>query len=161
MEFDSLKVLQASGNEQPIIALMITSDSLANPICLVGAYSELTLSDQNGVSHTFTPCSMNVAFPEKNTSGFSDLAFTVGDTQGLAMAYITQVMSNNDSAQLVLLEYLPSETTPCYSLRLTVNHCDVTPTSASITAGWHDTLNRKFPYKRYTARHFKGLRYAS
>lgn len=161
MSFDALKTLNASGNETGRIALMITSDSYSDPICLVQGYTEQSLKDTNGVTHTFLPCSMSFSLPERNTSGFSDLTFAIGDTKGVVMSYVAQIMSDYNTADLVLLEYLPEETEPCYHLKLLVSHAEVTPKQATISAGWHDCLNLKFPFRRYTAKHFKGLRYVA
>jgi hypothetical protein len=161
MSFDAISVLNASGNRLPLVALKITSNSLDNPICLVQSQEEKTLSDNNGNTYVFLPCSLSVNFPERNTSGFSDLNFVVGDTLGLSMGYVSQVMSNYDVAELTLLEYLPDETEPIYHLTLSVTHAEITQKSATFSAGWHDCLNLKFPYRRYTAKHFKGLRYVA
>lgn len=161
MSFNALNTLNASGNRLPLVALKITSDSLDNPICLVQSQEEKTLTDNHGNSYTFLPCSLSVNFPERNTSGFSDLTFVVGDSLGLSMGYVSQVMSSYDVADLTLLEYLPGETTPVYHLTLAVTHAEITPKSATFSAGWHDCLNLKFPYRRYTAKHFKGLRYVA
>lgn len=161
MTFESLKVLNASGSQLPLVALMITSDALNEPICLVQAYEDQTLKDADGTSHLFHACGISINLPERNTSGFSDVNFSVSDSQGICMAYVNQVTSQNGTAQLWVLEYLPNETVPVYSLRLSITTADITPVKAQFSAGWHDTLNRKFPYLRYTASRFKGLRYAS
>lgn len=161
MPFDSLKTLNASGTEMPLIALMITSDCLDEPICLVQSYADQTLEDPDGTERLFRACGMTVNLPERNTSGFSDVNFAVSDSHGVCMSYVNEVISQNGTAQLWVLEYLPRETTPVYQLRLSVTNADITPTKAQFSAGWHDTLNRSFPYIRYTATKFKGLRYAS
>ena len=159
--FDRLKTLNASGNRTPLVAVMITSDSLREPICLVQSYDEHRLKDAEGVTHTFIPCAMSVSLPERNTSGFSDINFTIGDTQGIALGYCRRVVESHGTAELVVLQYLPDETTPIYFLRLSVTNADITQKQAVFSAGWHDVLNRAWPKRRYTARKFKGLRYVS
>lgn len=161
MAFDTLKTLNASGSEMPLIALMITSDCLSEPICVVQAYEDQTLKDGDGVEHLFRACALTVNLPERNTSGFSDVNFAVSDSQGICMSYVSQVIGQNGTAQLWVLEYLPGETTPVYKLRLSVTNADITPTKAQFSAGWHDCLNRRWPTHRYTATKYKGLRYAT
>ena len=161
MSFNALNTLNASGNRLPLVALNITSDSLDNPICLVQSQEEKILTDNHGNSFTFLPCSLSVNFPERNTSGFSDLTFVVGDTQGIVMGYVSQIMGEYNTADLTLLEYLPDEDEPCYHLKLLVTHAEVTQRQATISAGWHDCLNAKYPRLKYTAKNFKGLRYVA
>ena len=97
------------------------------------------------------------------------LSFGVGSISGEVMELCNTVMSGAVPCYLTLLEYLPFDTSreydgdtavsPIYTLKLFVTSCQITTKGATITAGWHDTLNAKFPYKRYTAKQFKGLRY--
>lgn len=157
--FDTLRTLNASGSKMPVMAVEIFSDKLAAPICLVQAQQDMRLKDANGTTRTFTACGISISLPERNTSGFSDVSLAIGDTRGIAMGYCSQVVNNDGTANLHVLEYLPGETTPVYKLRLSMTSAEVTPKQATFTAGWHDTLNRAWPGRRYTARHFKGLRY--
>ena len=51
--------------------------------------------------------------------------------------------------------------TPVYNLRLFVTGVAITTAGATISSGWHDTLNAKFPFRRYTAKEFPGLKYVT
>ena len=159
--FDTLRTLNASGSKMPVMAVEIFSDKLTTPICLVQAQQDMSLKDANGTTRTFTACGISISLPERNTSGFSDVSLAIGDTRGIAMGYCSQVVNNDGTANLYVLEYLPGETTPVYKLRLSMTSAEITPKQATFTAGWHDCLNRRFPYMKYSARHFKGLRYVS
>lgn len=156
---DSLKVINASGGRAPTIAIQIESEALEEPICLVSDFHNQQLEDHSGTLREFRASGLRIALPERNTSGFSDLTFQVADVSGETYDYAMQVLQKSDTAQLWLLEYLPEAQAPCYKLRLSVTQVSIELKKATITAGWHDTLNRKFPYMRYTAIKFPGLRY--
>lgn len=156
---ESLKVINASGGKAPTIAIQIESPALEEPICLVSDFVERELFDHANVERKFRASGLKISLPERNTSGFSDLTFQIADVSGETYGYAQQVVNSSDVAQLWLLEYLPGAKKPCYTLRLSITQIMVEIDKATVTAGWHDTLNRKFPYLRYTAIKFPGLRY--
>lgn len=155
----TLEIINASGGQAPLIAVEIRSPVWEEPLCLVQAFGDMTLTDSLGESFTFRRSAMQVSFPERNTGGFSDLTFTVAGVSGEALERAESLSRSSAPAALYLLEYLPGADEPCWSLRLSVTRVECGLRSAAVTAGWHDTLNRRFPYHRYTARRFPGLKY--
>ena len=117
----------------------------------------------------FTPSGIQINLPERTNQSGSALSFGVASINGEVLEIADTIMAGANPCYLTVLEYLPFDTSaeydsvtaykPSYSLTLFVTSCQVTPKGATITAGWHDTLNAKFPFKRYTAKQFKGLRY--
>ena len=125
--------------------------------------------DDQGELQEFQSSGIQINLPERTNQSGSALSFGVGSISGEVMELCNTVMSGAVPCYLTLLEYLPFDTSreyagdtavsPIYTLKLFVTSCQITTKGATITAGWHDTLNAKFPYKRYTAKQFKGLRY--
>ena len=168
-KFSELAVVNANGTDAPIYAIVIESDSLATPICFAQSYHGFIARDHNDELREFTPSGIQINLPERTNQSGSALSFGVASINGEVLEIADTIMSNANPCYLTVLEYLPFDTSveydsvtaykPSYSLTLFVTSCQVTPKGATITAGWHDTLNAKFPFKRYTAKQFKGLRY--
>ena len=135
----------------------------------IPVYHGFIARDHNDELREFTPSGIQINLPERTNQSGSALSFGVASINGEVLEIADTIMSNANPCYLTVLEYLPFDTSaeydsvtaykPCYSLTLFVTSCQVTPKGATITAGWHDTLNAKFPFKRYTAKQFKGLRY--
>ena len=168
-KFSELAIVNANGTDAPIYAIVIESESLATPICFAQSYHGFIARDHNDELREFTPSGIQINLPERTNQSGSALSFGVASINGEVLEIADTIMSNANPCYLTVLEYLPFDTSaeydnvtaykPCYSLTLFVTSCQVTPKGATITAGWHDTLNAKFPFKRYTAKQFKGLRY--
>ena len=168
-KFSELAIVNANGTDAPIYAIVIESESLATPICFAQSYHGFIARDHNDELREFTPSGIQINLPERTNQSGSALSFGVASINGEVLEIADTIMSNANPCYLTVLEYLPFDTSaeydnvtaykPCYSLTLFVTSCQVTPKGATITAGWHDTLNARFPFKRYTAKQFKGLRY--
>ena len=125
--------------------------------------------ETNCAKRDFIASGIQINLPERNNQSGNALSFGVASVNGEVIELSNQVLDGAYPAYLTVLEYLPFDTSqeydsdtafsPIYSLTLFVTSCQVTTKGATITAGWHDTLNAKFPFKRYTAKQFKGLRY--
>ena len=168
-KFSELAIVNANGTDAPIYAIVIESESLATPICFAQSYHGFIARDHNDELREFTPSGIQINLPERTNQSGSALSFGVASINGEVLEIADTIMSGANPCYLTVLEYLPFDTSteydsvtaykPSYSLTLFVTSCQVTPKGATITAGWHDTLNAKFPFKRYTAKQFKGLRY--
>ena len=168
-KFSELAVVNANGTDAPIYAIVIESKSLATPICFAQSYHGFVARDHNDELREFTPSGIQINLPERTNQSGSALSFGVASINGEVLEIADTIMAGANPCYLTVLEYLPFDTSadydsttaykPSYSLTLFVTSCQVTPKGATITAGWHDTLNAKFPFKRYTAKQFKGLRY--
>ena len=168
-KFSELAIVNANGTDAPIYAIVIESESLSAPICFAQSYHGFIARDHNDELREFTPSGIQINLPERTNQSGSALSFGVASINGEVLEIADTIMAGANPCYLTVLEYLPFDTSaeydsvtaykPSYSLTLFVTSCQVTPKGATITAGWHDTLNAKFPFKRYTAKQFKGLRY--
>ena len=167
--FTELAIVNAQGTDAPIMAIKIDCESLSKPICFAQSYHDFVARDDQGELQEFQSSGIQINLPERTNQSGNALSFGVGSISGEVMELCNTVMSGAVPCYLTLLEYLPFDTSreyagdtavsPIYTLKLFVTSCQITIKGATITAGWHDTLNAKFPYKRYTAKQFKGLRY--
>ena len=167
--FTELAIVNAQGTDAPVMAIKIDCESLSKPICFAQSYHDFVARDDQGELQEFQSSGIQINLPERTNQSGSALSFGVGSISGEVMELCDTVMSGAVPCYLTLLEYLPFDTSreydgstavsPIYTLKLFVTSCQITTKGATITAGWHDTLNAKFPYKRYTAKQFKGLRY--
>ena len=167
--FTELAIVNAQGTDAPVMAIKIDCESLSKPICFAQSYHDFVARDDQGELQEFQSSGIQINLPERTNQSGSALSFGVGSISGEVMELCNTVMSGAVPCYLTLLEYLPFDTSreydgdtavsPIYTLKLFVTSCQITIKGATITAGWHDTLNAKFPYKRYTAKQFKGLRY--
>lgn len=168
-KFNDLAVVNANGTDAPVMAIIIESESLTTPICFAQSYHDFSARDHNQELRDFVASGIQINLPERNNQSGNALSFGVASVNGEVIELSNQVLDGAYPAYLTVLEYLPFDTSqefdsdtafsPIYSLTLFVTSCQVTTKGATITAGWHDTLNAKFPFKRYTAKQFKGLRY--
>ena len=167
--FTELAIVNAQGTDAPVMAIKIDCESLSKPICFAQSYHDFVARDDQGELQEFQSSGIQINLPERTNQSGSALSFGVGSISGEVVELCNTVMSGAVPCYLTLLEYLPFDTSreyggdtavsPIYMLKLFVTSCQITTKGATITAGWHDTLNAKFPYKRYTAKQFKGLRY--
>ena len=167
--FTELAIVNAQGTDAPVMAIKIDCESLSKPICFAQSYHDFVARDDQGELQEFQSSGIQINLPERTNQSGSALSFGVGSISGEVMELCNTVMSGAVPCYLTLLEYLPFDTSreydgdtavsPIYTLKLFVTSCQITTKGATITAGWHDTLNAKFPYKRYTAKQFKGLCY--
>ena len=165
-----LSELLASSTSSPVIALMIESEALSEPICLYKGFKEVYLKDATETIRLFTPSGMTVQLPERKSGGGDALSFGLGDVSGQVLSICEQIRGSAKPAYVTLLQYLPFDEisndssnapTPVYNLNLFVTGVAITTQGATISAGWHDTLNAKFPFRRYTAKEFPGLKYVT
>lgn len=164
-----LEVINANGTNAPVVAVKIESETLSNPICFAQSFSDFSAKDENGTLREFQGTGIQINLPERTNESGSALSFGIASVNGEVMQIADEVMKGANPCYLTVLQYMPFDTTksytsdnaysPIYELRLFVTACQITHKGATITAGWHDTLNAKFPYQRYTAKRFKGLRY--
>lgn len=165
-----LAEILAGAGSAPRLAIMIESDGLAEPICLYRGYTPVLLATPSGAVHEFKPTGMSIELPERRAGSADALSFGIGDVSGEVLAYCEQIRDSAKPAYITVLQYPPfnefdtAEDTapvPIYNLRLFITTCAITTKGATFSAGWHDTLNAKFPYRRYTATDFPGLKYVS
>jgi len=166
-EWRPLAEINRMGGDAPLFALLIESEG-CEPLAIAQGYKDVWLKDANGEARLFTASGMTIELPERKAGSASALNFGVADVSGEAMARCEQLRDSAHPVYVTCLEYAShggktSEDAPepVWHLRLFGTSAAITPKGATFSAGWHDTLNAKYPYRRYTAAEFPGLKYVS
>ena len=166
-EWRPLAEINRMGGDAPLFALLIESEG-CEPLAIAQGYKDVWLKDANGEARLFTASGMTIELPERKAGSAAALNFGVADVSGEAMARCEQLRDSAHPVFVTCLEYAShggksSEDAPepVWHLRLFGTSAAITPKGATFSAGWHDTLNAKYPYRRYTAAQFPGLKYVS
>lgn len=166
-EWRPLAEINRMGGDAPLFALLIESEG-CEPLAIAQGYKDVWLKDANGEARLFTASGMTIELPERKAGSAAALNFGVADVSGEAMARCEQLRDSANPVYVTCLEYAShggkdaaSAPEPVWHLRLFGTSAAITPKGATFSAGWHDTLNAKYPYRRYTAAQFPGLKYVS
>lgn len=166
-EWRPLAEINRMGGDAPLFALLIESEG-CEPLAIAQGYKDVWLKDANGEARLFTASGMTIELPERKAGSAAALNFGVADVSGEAMARCEQLRDSAHPVYVTCLEYAShggkdaeSAPEPVWHLRLFGTSAAITPKGATFSAGWHDTLNAKYPYRRYTAAQFPGLKYVS
>lgn len=166
-EWRPLAEINRMGGDAPLFALLIESEG-CEPLAIVQGYKDVWLKDANGEARLFTASGMTIELPERKAGSASALNFGVADVSGEAMARCESLRDSAHPVYVTCLEYAShggkdaeNAPAPVWHLRLFGTSAAITPKGATFSAGWHDTLNAKYPYRRYTAAEFPGLKYVS
>ena len=166
-EWRPLAEINRMGGDAPLFALLIESEG-CEPLAIAQGYKDVWLKDASGAARLFTASGMTIELPERKAGSAAALNFGVADVSGEAMARCEQLRDSAHPVYVTCLEYAShggksSENAPepAWHLRLFGTSAAITPKGATFSAGWHDTLNAKYPYRRYTAAEFPGLKYVS
>lgn len=162
-----LAEINRMGGDAPLFALLIESEG-CEPLAIAQGYRDVWLKDANGEARLFSASGMTIELPERKAGSASALNFGVADVSGEALSRCEQLRDSAHPVYVTCLEYAShggksSEDAPepVWHLRLFGTSAAITPKGATFSAGWHDTLNAKYPYRRYTAAQFPGLKYVS
>lgn len=166
-EWRPLAEINRMGGDAPLFALLIESEG-CEPLAIAQGYKDVWLKDATGEARLFTASGMTIELPERKAGSAAALNFGVADVSGEAMARCEQLRDSAHPIYVTCLEYAShggedaeSAPEPVWHLRLFGTSAAITPKGATFSAGWHDTLNAKYPYRRYTAAQFPGLKYVS
>lgn len=166
-EWRPLAEINRMGGDAPLFALLIESEG-CEPLAIAQGFKDVWLKDANGEARLFTASGMTIELPERKAGSASALNFGVADVSGEAMARCEQLRDSAHPVYVTCLEYAShggkdaeNAPEPVWHLRLFGTSAAITPKGATFSAGWHDTLNAKYPYRRYTAAEFPGLKYVS
>lgn len=162
-----LAEINRMGGDAPLFALLIESEG-CEPLAIAQGYKDVWLKDANGEARLFTASGMTIELPERKAGSAAALNFGVADVSGEALSRCEQLRDSANPVYVTCLEYAShggkdaaGAPAPVWHLRLFGTSAAITPKGATFSAGWHDTLNAKYPYRRYTAAQFPGLKYVS
>lgn len=132
-----------------------------DPIRIVGAFHDYTLTDENSETNLFLASSFEYKEPAKNTSGQQNLSFIIANVTGDAQRAVDYALENNLEVPVIWRCHLSTDLTapakPPY--KMTLRGGQFEGGQVQIDAGYFDPLNYAWPRNRYLSELAPGLRY--
>ncbi|CAB3712444.1 hypothetical protein CEY09_30305 [Achromobacter marplatensis] len=105
--------------------------------------------------------SLSISLPAKNTTGMQTLNFGVAGVNSTVQFYFDQALESGEAVKITYREFLESDKTqPArrpYVMDLIGG--SLQDGEASLSAGFFDVLNLRWPRQLYTAQNAPGIRY--
>jgi hypothetical protein len=118
--------------------------------------------DQTLAGMLFEAGSLSISLPAKNTTGMQTLNFGVAGVNSLVQQYMDAALESGQPVKIIYREFLESDkSAPArrpYVMDLIGGSLDPDG-EASLSAGFFDVLNRRWPREVYTAQNAPGIRY--
>ncbi len=162
----------APNGETPIFTLELKHSSFnvegfpVGVIRLVQGYggvgfSDLMLGLETGETVAFKPSAIGLSLPEPGVRGRQDLVFQLDNVSGQALKAIDEALETSGEVETILRIYVASDLTyPNKTpLRMIATECEGDLKSVSVSASFHDLVNKAWPTKRYTSTFAPGLKY--
>ncbi|MEG0860266.1 MAG: DUF1833 family protein [Pseudomonas sp.] len=155
-----LKRLYASSGSEIIHEVLEVSDGVTTYRMTQG-WDELTVTLETGEVVACTPCGMELALPARNDDGTQDLTFALSNVDGKASGFVREALRDQRTMSLVYRTYTSDDLgAPAHAPhRFRVKGGTVTATQLSVTAGYFDLLDTRWPRNTYNLNAFPGLRY--
>ncbi len=155
-----LKRLYASSGPEMIHEVLEVSDGITT-YWMTKGWDDLGVILETGDAVTCTPCGMDLALPARNDDGTQDLTFALSNIDGIASGFIRAALRDQRRMTLVYRVYTSDDLgAPAHAPhRFKIKGGSVTATQVSITAGYFDLLDTRWPRNTYNLRKFPGLRY--
>lgn len=139
-----------------IIPTLEISIAGQTPIRICSGFEDQTLAGM-----LFEAGSLSISLPNKNTSGMQTLNFGVAGVNSLVQTYIDIALETGEPVTITYREFLESDKTqPArrpYVMQLIGG--TLQDGEASLSAGFFDVLNLRWPRQVYTADNAPGIRY--
>lgn len=118
-----------------------------------------TLEDASTV--TFSASGFGVSLPARAVKGRQDLQFQIDNVTGTALKNIHAAQEAGGAVQVIYRAYLASDLSAPAQPPTVMTAVDVsaTPLSVSVTASFHDLVNKSWPRRFYTPDFAPGLKY--
>lgn len=133
------------------------------PIRIVGAYQDYTLTDETSTANLFQGAAFDYKEPAKNTSGQQNLSFIIANVTGEAQRAVDYALENNLEVPVIWRCHLSTDLSapakPPY--KMTLRGGEFKGGQVQIDAGYFDPLNYAWPRNRYLIPFATGLRYVS
>lgn len=155
-----LKRLYASSGPELIHEVLEVSDGITT-YWMTKGWDDLVVILETGAAVKCTPCGMDLALPARNDDGTQDLTFALSNIDGIASGFIRAALRDQRRMTLVYRVYTSDDLgAPAHAPhRFKIKGGSVTATQVSITAGYFDLLDTRWPRNTYNLRKFPGLRY--
>lgn len=155
-----LKRLYASSGPEIIHEVLEVTDGITT-YWMTKGWDELTITLETGQVVVCTPCGMDLALPARNDDGTQDLTFALSNIDGIASGFVRAALRDGRRMSLVYRAYTSDDLgAPAHAPhRFKIKGGSVTATQVSVTAGYFDLLDTRWPRKSYNLNEFPGLRY--
>jgi hypothetical protein len=155
------RLYASSGSEAIIETLQIVVGS--NTYWLTKGWDDITAKLEDGTTHTFTACGIDIALPARNADGTQDLKFAICNIDGTVSTAIRNALDALSTARITYRNFISTDLTAPASkpFTLTIKSGYWTATEVQLTAGYMNFLDTAWPRYRYTLPEHPGLRYIS
>lgn len=164
-----LQTLYASApvDDMPIEALELIDPAFAVPgfppgvVRIVKGYDNFTLGLETGEQALFIGAPFGVSLPAKSVKGRQDLTFRIDNVTGDILRAIEASKEAGNKTKVVLRIYALSDLTyPANPpVTMTAINAQAELNQVTVTATFHDLVNKSWPYRRYTPSFAPGLKY--
>lgn len=157
-----LQTIYASApTDVAIIATLEVRVAGQTPIYLAHAYEDLVLGVPGVGNVAFEACSLEIALPNKDTTGNQSLNFGIGLVDSRAFNLVRIAQESGLPALLVYREYLSTDATQPARVPtvMTIAGGEFNGPTLQIEASYFDVLNFAWPRQRYTVENAPGVKY--
>jgi hypothetical protein len=130
-------------------------------VYLCAGFSDVTANIGPGHEVTFTAVALDIALPEKDSSGNQSLVFAIDNITGEAQRFVDTALAAGGEMLLIYREYLASDLSEPASVPKTLNIIGGVFEGGTFQAeaSYYDMLNTAWPRDRYTADYAPGIKY--
>ncbi len=164
-----LQTLYASApvDDMPVQTLELIDPAFNVPgfapgvIRIVQGYDDLALGLETGETVMFYRFPFSVSLPAKSIKGRQDLTFRVDGVTGEVLKAIEASKEAGNKTQVVFRVYALSDLTHPANppVTMTAINAQAELNQVTITATFHDLVNKAWPFRRYTPSFAPGLKY--
>ena len=165
-------VLQTIYASAPVNDLIIHTLELKNPdfnvvghaqgaIRLAQGYDDIIATLEDATTALFKKSGFGVSLPQKSVNGRQQLNFTIDNVSGEALKAIDDAIEGGAKISIIYRAYSGNDLTvlgqPPIIMTATAIKADYS--SISVSASFHDLVNKAWPFRRYTPSFAAGLKY--
>jgi hypothetical protein len=165
-------VLQTLYASAPINDLIIHTLEIKNPafnvpghvvgsVRLVQGFDDISATLETGATVLFKKSGFGVSLPQKSIKGRQDLNFSIDNVTGEVLQAIDAAIDSGVKITVIYRAYAGSDLSapgqPPIVMTATAIKADFS--AVSISASFHDLVNKAWPFRRYTPDFAPGLKY--
>jgi hypothetical protein len=165
-------VLQTLYASAPVNDLIIHTLEIKNPafnvpghvvgsVRLVQGFDDITATLEDGATVLFKKSGFGVSLPQKSIKGRQDLNFSIDNVTGEVLQAIDAAIDSGVKITVIYRAYAGSDLSapgqPPIVMTATAIKADFS--AVSISASFHDLVNKAWPFRRYTPDFAPGLKY--
>jgi hypothetical protein len=166
------KILQTLYASAPVNDLIIHTLELKNPdfnveghvlgsVYLVQGFDDITAMLEDATTVTFKKSGFGVSLPQKSIKGRQDLNFSIDNVTGEVLNAIDAAIEGGEKIIVIYRAYAGSDLSAPGQppIVMTATAIKANFSAVSISASFHDLVNKAWPFRRYTPSFAPGLKY--